>query len=231
MSNKYKFTKQPLNSPDRPIQVLDTLDVILPEDAENARQFLDPKLDAVKFPNGNLGYHWRAKIPEGVMVAHVDSDETVALVDSYRHPLGRYSRELPGGGVDPEDANRLDTASFDERELILKQAAIREFREEIGLLIDADSVTRMYAGPLQGSLGFIDHAYHIFHGEGGAPAKQHHDDGEAGMLTHARLPIGDAVEMIGSEIVDPATTTAVQGLALAYDIRVKSLLQNLRRTT
>ena len=225
-----KFTKLPLDSEERPIKVKKTVDIILP-DSEAARRFLDPKIDIVEFPNGQEGHHWRAKIPEGVMVAHVDEDQTVALVDNYRHPIGRYSRELPGGGIDPEDAALLGVSDTEERELIFKQSAIREFREEIGRLIDIDDVTRMYQGPLQGSLGFIDHSYHLFHGEGGIPAEQHHDNGEAGMLTHNRYSIDDSVEMIGHEIVDPATTTAIQGLALAYGVRVNSLIKNLRRTS
>jgi 8-oxo-dGTP pyrophosphatase MutT (NUDIX family) len=227
---KEKFTKLPLDSPERPIQVVKTIDAV-PAEAEAARRFLDPKIDVVVFKNGQPGHHWRAKIPEGVMIAHVDEDETIALVDNYRHPIGRYSRELPGGAVDPEEAARFEQISPEERELIFKRAAIREFREEIGRLIDVEDVTRMYQGPLQGSLGFIDHAYHIFHGEGGVPAEQHLDEGEAGMLTHDRYSIDDAVEMIGHEIVDPATTTVVQGLALAYDIRVNSLLKNIRRSS
>ena len=222
-----KFNKLPLHSDERPIKVKNTIDIILPG-AESARRFLNPEIDVVEFPNGQIGHHWRAKIPEGVMVAHVDEAQTVALVDNYRHPIGRYSRELPGGGMDPEDTQLLETASPEERELLFKRAAIREFREEIGRLIAIEDVTRMYKGPLQGSLGFIDHAYHIFHGEGGTPAEQHHDDGEAGMLTYSRYSIDDAVEMIGGEIVDPATSTAVQGLALAYDIRVTSMLKNIR---
>lgn len=228
--SKEKFNKLPLDSPDRPIKIVRTIDAV-PSEAESARRFLDPKIDVVEYKNGKPGLHWRAKIPEGVMIAHVDEKETVALADNYRHPIGRYSRELPGGAVDPEESALFESMSPEERELVFKRAAIREFREEIGRLIDIEDVTRMYKGPLQGSLGFLDHAYHIFHGEGGIPAEQHLDDGEAGMLTHSRYHIGDAVEMIGHEIVDPATTAAVQGLALAYDIRIRSLLTNLHRNS
>lgn len=221
-----KFQKLPLYSPDRPIRVVGSVDVNLPEEANYATKFLDPELDEVTFPNGNSGYHWRVKIPEGVMVAHVDSDEKVAFVDNYRHPLGRYSRELPGGGIDPEEAANFENATPEERELILKQAAIREFKEEIGRHLGANDITRLLP-TINGSVGFAEFPYNIFHGEGGVAAEQHLDDGEAGILTHSRYSISDATEMIGHEIVDVATTAAVMALANEYGIRVKSRLNRL----
>lgn len=221
-----KFNRLPLHSPDRPIRVVSSVDIDIPGEAGRAKKFLNPELDKVAFQNGNQGYHWRVKIPEGVMVAHVDSDETVAFVDNYRHPLGRYSRELPGGGFDPEETIEFENASPEERELLLKQAAIREFREEIGLHLGLGDVKRLLP-TIQGSVGFADLSYNIFHGEGGVPAEQVHDDGEAGMLTSNRYSISDATEMIGHEIVDVATTTAVMALALEYGVRVEKRLQRL----
>ena len=231
MNNRHdKFKKLPLDSPDRPIKVVGSVDVNLPEEANYATKFLDPELDEVTFPNGSPGYHWRVKIPEGVMVAHVDSDEKVAFVDNYRHPLGRYSRELPGGGIDPEEAAYFENATPEERELILKQAAIREFREEIGRHIGEEDVTRLLP-TIQGSVGFADMSYNIFHGENGVATEQSLDDGEAGMLTHNRYSIHDATEMIGHEIVDVATTAAVMALALEYGIRVEKRLNRLRKAS
>lgn len=224
MSNK--FEKLPLDSKDRPIQILDTEDAHVPEPS---KRFLDHKVDRVRFPNGNLGYHHRIKLPEGVMIAHVDpDDDSLALVENYRHPLGRWSRELPSGALEPEEVSKFEHASPEERELLLKLAAVREFREEIGRDLGARDITRLFPGPLQGSVGFADQTYHIFHGEGGTPSEQNLDDGEAGMLTHARYSIEDANEMVGHEIVDPATATAVSALALEYGIRVSRQLRRVR---
>lgn len=220
-----RFTKLALDDPRRPITILETTEAGVPDPSKH---FLNHVVDTVRFPNGNVGYHHRVKLPEGVMIAHVDGasgHETVALVDNYRHPLGRDSRELPSGGLDPDETARFEQASPEERELLLKLAAIREFREEIGVRLGPQHVNRLLPGPLQGSVGYADQTYNIFHGEGGAPTEQALDDGEAGMLTHARYALSDTPEMIGREIVDPATSTAILALALEYGIRVKSRLQ------
>ncbi len=220
-----QWSKLSPDDPRRRFEILDTAEAIVPE---SSKQFLDHKVDTVRFPNGNIGQHHRLTIPEGVMVAHIDEAETVALVDNYRHPIGRFSRELPSGGLEPDEAKAFEAASPEERQYILELAAIREFCEEVGRRLEPHQIRPLFPGPLQGSVGFADQTYHIYHGEGGAMATQSLDDGEAGSLTHDRYSIGDAAEMIGHEIVDPATSTAVMALANVYGVRVQSLLDKAR---
>lgn len=230
------FTDLPLDSPERPIQILDTSVADVPQPS---KRFLDHKVDRVRFPNGNEGYHHRLTIPHGVMLAHVDDNESVALVNNYRHALGRHSVELPSGGVDETTASLLSVLDYDQaeqiiqraaregksitdyltadqRERVLKAAAARETREEIGVDVDSNTLERLIPHALRGSVGFAGQSYNIFYGEGGRQVATAHDDGEEGLLDHGRVDIEDAIEMVGHEIVDPATATAISSLALVY---------------
>lgn len=216
-SNRNHFEKLDLNDPNRPIVVLDTEIADVPE---ASRRFLDHKIDRVQFPNGNIGWHHRIKVPEGVMVGHINSADEIALVQNYRHPLGRDSVELPSGGLEPLETEEFENATPDRREEILKAAACREFREEMGLAIGVNAVHRIFKGPLQGSVGYSDQSYHIYHGYGGKAHKQALDDGEQGMLKTFRVPLDDAAEMIGAEIVDPASSAAILKLNMLYGIHI-----------
>lgn len=234
------FEDLPLDSPERPIQILDTVDAGVPQ---ASKRFLDHKVDKVRFPNGNEGYHHRLVIPEGVMLAHVDDNDEIVLVNNFRHALGRHSVELPSGAVEESEASLLEVISPDDAEVIvslareqgksimdflgpdqieevLKSAAARETREEVGFSVDPSDIERLVPKALRGSVGYAGQTYNIFYGAGGGKkVSELHDDGEEGILKHKRVPIEDAVEMIGHEIVDPATSTALNALAQMYGVR------------
>lgn len=53
--------------------------------------------------------------PDWVHVVAIDADERLLMVEQYRHALGVMSLEVPGGGVDSEDADPL---SAGRRELL-----------------------------------------------------------------------------------------------------------------
>lgn len=247
MANKHErvspfpgqYDDLPLDSPDRPIQILGTSLVKVPQGSE---QFLDHVVDRVRFPNGNIGWYHRLKVPHGVMMAHVDDNEKLALVKNYRHPMGRDSVELPGGGVDesekslegalvPEDAKMiaelaaeqgksvLEFLGPEQIEEVLERAAIRETSEEIGWEVQPENVQRLIPGALRGSVGHTGQTHNVFFGYDGIPAMKKHDDGEAGMLIDNRFSIDDAVSMVGHEIVDPPTVTAVNALASMYGVK------------
>ena len=61
--------------------------------------------------------------PEWVHVVAFARDERVLLVRQYRHPVGKFSWEFPGGGTDPGET--------------LLATAQRELREETGAVGDA----------------------------------------------------------------------------------------------
>ena len=217
------FEKLPLDDARRPITTLDSLDAQVPE---ASRKFLNHKIDRVRFPNGNEGWHHRVLIPEGVMLAHLDEDNRLALATNYRHALGRFSREIPSGGAEPEERSALQSAvSAAESEEILRQVAIREFREEVGLLLGSNSVRRLIKGPLQGSVGFADQQYHLFIGEGGQNCQTDFDDGEKHMLVVDRYAIDEATEMVGSEVVDPASSVAILKIAQEYGSNMPAKLR------
>lgn len=220
MSEHHNFEKLDIKDPTRPIKVVGTVDADVPE---ASRRFLNHKVDQVVFPNGNQGWHHRIIVPEGVMLAHLDPDEKLALVTNYRHPIGRHSVELPSGGAEPEEGAALLELEGQEKEDLLTQIALREFEEELGWKVDPNHTRRMFKGPLQGSVGFADQTYHIFRAEGGEQSVQKHDDGEEGLLTHDRYEVSDAAEMVGREIVDPATATAVKDLAAELGHRSDNL--------
>lgn len=53
--------------------------------------------------------------PDWVIVVAIDADGNLLLVDQYRHGWGVTSRELPTGGVDPDD---VDPIAAGRRELL-----------------------------------------------------------------------------------------------------------------
>ena len=224
------FTRMELDDPRRPIKVLWTSNNI----PEESKRFLNHSVDRVRFPNGNEGFHHRVELPEGVMVGHINTMGQLALVMNYRHPLGRFSVELPSGGLEPEETARIDGAGIEERERIYKEAALREFREEVGVDVDPDDTYRLFGdmynpGILRGAVSYANQSFHIFHAEGGEPVPQEHDDGEAGMLKVGRFGLDDAAEMIGFEIVDPATSTGVLKLNQEYGKHISRSARNADR--
>lgn len=230
------YTPLPLRSDQRPIQVAYTIEAGIPEPS---KRYLNPMVDSVTFPNGNSGWHHRLDIPHGVMVAHVDENEAVTLVKNFRHPLGRDSVELPGGGIDEHmeslfpifDKNTaraiakralrssksiLDYLTDDQADVVLKEAAARETREETGVHLDSTTLERLLPKSIYSSVGFSKHPVDIFYAYGGEKTETHHDDGEAGILTYGRVSIEDAVEMVGYEIIEAYTTMSINALAQMY---------------
>lgn len=230
------YSPLPLRSEERPIRVTHTIKAGIPEES---RKYLDPQVDGVVFPNGNASLHHRIVIPHGVMVAHVDENDAVTLVKNFRHPLGRDSVELPGGGVDENmrplqsvfekniarviarhaaksGKSIMDYLDEDQADTILREAAVRETREETGVDIDSTTLERLLPKSIYSSVGFSKHPVDIFYAHGGEKTETHHDDGEAGILTYGRVSIEDAVEMVGYEIIEAYTTMSINALAQMY---------------
>ena len=73
--------------------------------------------------------------PDWVHVVAITSTGSLVLVRQYRHAVGEFSLELPGGAVDAEDPN-------------LEQAASRELEEETGFSARRwELVTSLYPNP------------------------------------------------------------------------------------
>lgn len=247
IENISKFSALPPEQ--RPIQTLYSTEAIVPEES---KQFLRHDVDRVQFPNGNEGWHHRVEINHGVMSAHIDDKDRVALVTNFRYPLGRYSTELPGGAVDqkidtllgvmePQDAqvimdlaaeqNRsiLEFLGEDQLDEVLRNAAARELAEETGWHASPSDFRPLFRGPLFGVAGLVNMPQSVYYAHGGKKGQTNHDDGEAGMMTAKRVKIEDAADMVGHEIVEPATTTAIMALANMHGKKVPYLKSKKKR--
>lgn len=82
--------------------------------------------------------------PDGVVIYSLygEKKDRVVLIRQYRYPLGGYVYELPAGLVDPGENYR--------------EAAIRELKEETGLILEPLEVDEMYQKPYFTSVGMTD---------------------------------------------------------------------------
>lgn len=118
------------------------------------------RVDEITLPGGGTALREVVDHPGAVVVVAVDAESQVYLVRQYRHPIREYLLELPAGALEP-----------DEEPLA---AAIRELREEVGL------VARVWIplGSFFSSPGFANERLHAFLARGLAPVPAEPDDDE-----------------------------------------------------
>jgi len=192
---KVAMTK-PLPSELPPIQRLSTVEADVPK---GSKKYLSHFVDAVVRPDGSHGYHHRLEFAAGVMIAHlerVDGSLWLPMIDHYRYPINRWSRELPSGGVEAGDAS-------------LEDAAARELLEETGVKVASSDLRPLFPGPLYGSIGVANQSFHIFEGSGGSVELGDLDDEERAVISSGMYRLEDVYEMIGREVVENATTAAI----------------------
>lgn len=153
--------------------------------------------DQVVMPGGRGAGREVVEHLGAVAVVPLHEDDTVVLVDQYRHPVGRRLRELPAGLLDVAGEDPLTTAQ-------------RELTEETGCTardwwVLVDVVT---------SPGFSDEAVRVFLARGltevGRPPGA--DDEEAD-LEVLRLPLAEAVhQVLTGEIVSSPTVAGLLAL-------------------
>ena len=87
------------------------------------RRWLRVHEQRVSLPNGSVieEFH-RLDTPDWVGVLALTGQQEIVMVDQYRHGIGRVSRELPAGVIDPGETPVI--------------AARRELLEETGYLAD-----------------------------------------------------------------------------------------------
>jgi 8-oxo-dGTP pyrophosphatase MutT (NUDIX family) len=219
-SHLYREGWQPLpqHDPADDIDVLATLRLEVPQGAE---RYLEHRIDLLADrADGRSWWHHRLEYPDGVMTALVDSIHTmgrltvwVAMVDHWRYPVGRWSRELPSGGTDylkhPNET--------------LAEAAARELCQETGWLIGAKHLNSLFPGPLQGSIGMAEQSYFIFEGfasdaewVAGEPDDLAEDPEEKGQLIVRMHRLADLLDRLGREVIEPVTAASIARLALKY---------------
>jgi ADP-ribose pyrophosphatase len=79
-------------------------------------RWLSLRADVCRLPGGQtVAPYYVFEYPDWVNVVALTEDDQVVLVKQYRHGLQSTLIELPGGGVDPQDASPLAAA---QRELL-----------------------------------------------------------------------------------------------------------------
>lgn len=107
-------------------------------------KILSLRVDEIELSEGRTAVREVVEHPGAVVIAAVDEHRQVYLVRQYRHPIGRDLLELPAGMLE-----------VGEEPLT---AAVRELREEVGLL--AESWTAL--GSFYSSPGFANERLHAF---------------------------------------------------------------------
>jgi ADP-ribose diphosphatase len=158
--------------------------------------------DQIRRRDGSDGIYGVVEKPDFVIIAPVEDDGRIHLVQQFRYPVGARYWELPQGtweqapGGDPLTSARA------------------ELREETGL--EASELT--CAGKLFPSYGSATQAFHIFLAKGlrqGAPALEVEEQD----LISRTFPLEDLENMIRDGEIKDATTVAAFGL-----LRLKGLL-------
>ena len=150
--------------------------------------------DLVMMPGGRTAIREAIEHPGAVAVLPLADDESVIMIDQYRHAVGRRLRELPAGLLDTAGEEPLTTAR-------------RELTEETGytarnwaVLVDVVP-----------SPGFSDESVRVFLArdlaEVGRPTGA--DDEEADLKV-IRLPLVEAVrQVLAGEILNAATAAGL----------------------
>ena len=105
--------------------------------------------------------------PDGVTIyaLYGEKRDQVILVRQYRYPIAAYVYEFPSGIVDPGETYR--------------EAAVREMKEETGLLLQPLSVDPLYELPRFQTIGMTDESCAIVFGYAqGTPTSVFEEDAE-----------------------------------------------------
>ena len=157
-------------------------------------RIIDVDRDIIILPDGKEAVRDVVVHPGGACVLPVDNGEII-FVRQYRHPLKRYTLEIPAGLLEPGE-EPIDCAK-------------RELEEETGYTSDdITPFTYIHSSP-----GFTSENIHIFFAENLKPGKKNPDDDE--FVDIGRYPIDKALEMVcGGKVNDGKTVAAVLGYCL-----------------
>jgi ADP-ribose pyrophosphatase len=160
------------------------------------------RLDQVVMPGGRAAAREIVEHLGAVAILPLHDDSSVAMIDQYRHAVGRRMRELPAGLLDVPGEDPVTTAR-------------RELVEEIGCIARDWSVLV----DLVSSPGFSDEAVRVFLARGLTEVgRPYGGDDEEADLDVVRLPLTEAVrQVLAGEIVNAPT---VAGLLAAQAVLV-----------
>jgi ADP-ribose pyrophosphatase len=131
--------------------------------------------------------------PGGAGTVAVFDDTTIALVKQYRHPVVRYTFEIPAGRLEPPE--------------LPEHCAARELEEEIGVKAGRiERLTEFFSTP-----GFCEEKLWIYLATELTPAKQKLEDDE--LVEIIRVSFPRAFEMIADGEIEDAKT--IIGITMA----------------
>lgn len=155
------------------------------------------RLDQVEMPGGRVAEREVVEHHGAVGIAAFDSQGRVAMIEQYRHPIGRRLWELPAGLLDEIGEPPVE-------------AAKRELMEETGLAAERWSVlVDVTASP-----GFTDEAVRIFLAEGLSEIDRPEPEHEEADIVLEFVPLDEAVQRaLSGDIVNASAVSGILALA------------------
>ncbi|MGE0222679.1 MAG: NUDIX domain-containing protein [Acetobacteraceae bacterium] len=151
--------------------------------------------DAIRRRDGSEGIYGVVEKPDFVVIAPLEADGRLHLVQQFRYPVGGRYWELPQGSW--EGAPGSDPLAV----------ARGELREETGL----DAAEMLYAGHLFQGYGYATQGYHIFLARGLTCIEATREQEEQDLVT-SPFATAEVERMISSGEIKDATTVATFGL-------------------
>ncbi|SNT47187.1 NUDIX domain-containing protein [Rhodococcoides kyotonense] len=154
------------------------------------------RLDKVKMPGGREAEREVVEHHGAVAIVALDDQDRIAMIEQYRHPIGRRLWELPAGLLDELDEPPVE-------------AAKRELAEETGLAAARWSVlVDVMASP-----GFTDECVRIFLAEGLTEVERPEARDEEADIELSYVPVDEAVaRALSGEIVNASAVSGVLAL-------------------
>jgi ADP-ribose pyrophosphatase len=159
-------------------------------------RWFDVRRDEVVRPNGGRGVYSHVVVPGSATVLAVDDTGQVVFTRQWIYTHGAVQWRLPGGGIEPHDADPVTAA---RRELAEETGLHAEHWEPLGRVHGADAVS--------------NHVDWVFLAGGLTSHAQALEPGEADLRV-VHVPFGEALELVRSGQV-PHAGSAYALLTLA----------------
>ena len=154
-------------------------------------KLLKVKKDKILLPNKTEAYREWIEHNGACAIVYVDENDNILLERQFRYPFGKTIIELPAG--------KLDSVLEDH-----KECAIREFREETGLI----SKDMTYLGETGLALAYSNEVIYIYYTNNVEEGNTEFDSDE--FLSSFKVPFEKALEMCNNgEIIDSKTIIGI----------------------
>ncbi len=158
--------------------------------------------DEIRYRDGSTGIYGVVEKSNFVVIAPLDSDGTLHLVEQYRYPIGQRCWEFPQGSWEGRpDADPLELARG-------------ELREETGL----DAAAMIHIGNLFQAHGYATQSCDIYVAKDLRPVGTRLEATEQDLITRA-FDAAEVIDMVLRGTIQDATTVAALGL-----LRLKGML-------